>query len=76
MKRFQEDFMFQLTESEWQNLNTKENTERINRSQFVTSSQKHRPKCILPYAFSEQGVAMPSGVLHSDRAVNVNIAIM
>jgi superfamily I DNA and RNA helicase len=76
IKRFPEDFMFQLTEIEWEKLNSKEDIIKINRSQIVTSSQKHRPKATLPYAFSEQGVAMLSGVLHSDRAVNVNIAIM
>ncbi|MBK9981996.1 MAG: ORF6N domain-containing protein [Saprospiraceae bacterium] len=76
IKRFPEDFMFQLTEREWEKLNSKADIKSTNRSQIVTSSQKHRPKATLPYAFTEQGVAMLSGVLHSDRAVNVNIAIM
>jgi len=44
------------------------------RSQFGTSSWGGRRK--LPYAFTEQGVAMLSGVLHSDRAIKVNIQIM
>ncbi len=62
--RFPEDFMFQLTEQELKNL----------RSQFVTSSWGGRR--YPPYAFTEQGVAMLSSVLHSDRAVHVNIEIM
>ena len=64
IKRFPPDFMFQLTEEEW----------LTNSSQFVTSS--HRPKTALPYAFTEQGVAMLSGLLHSDIAIEANIAIM
>jgi len=47
-----------------------------NWSQFVTSSKKHRGARYRPYAFTEQGVAMLSSVLKSDRAVRVNIAIM
>jgi hypothetical protein len=62
--RFPADFMFQLTPKEFENL----------RSQFVTSSWGgHR---YLPYAFTEQGVAMLSSVLKSRRAVEINIAIM
>ncbi len=63
--RFPPDFMFQLTISEFMNL----------RSQIVTSSSwggRRTP----PYAFTEQGVAMLSGVLRSVRAVKVNIEIM
>jgi hypothetical protein len=48
----------------------------LNRSQFVTGSQKHRDPRSRPYAFSEQGVAMLSSVLRSKRAVTVNIEIM
>jgi hypothetical protein len=63
--RFPTDFMFQLSRREFVNL----------RSQFGTSSlwggRRHRP-----YAFTEQGVAMLSGVLHSPRAVRVNVEIM
>jgi DNA-binding PadR family transcriptional regulator len=81
-KRFPEDFMFQLTTDEWKNISSSimmrftQNikSETTNRSQFVTSSQKHRST--LPYAFTEQGVAMLSGILNSDKAINMNIAIM
>lgn len=48
----------------------------LNRSQIVTGSQKHRDPRSLPYAVTEQGVAMLSSVLRSQRAVEVNIAIM
>ena len=62
--RFPEDFMFQLSEQEVNNL----------RSQLVTSSWGGRR--YPPYAFTEQGVAMLSSVLRSDRAIHVNIEIM
>jgi len=64
MSRFPEDFMFQLTEIEFQNL----------KSQFVTSSWGGTRK--LPYAFTEHGVLMLSSVLKSDKAIQVNIQIM
>ena len=64
-ERFPEDFMFQLTWSEWQNLI----------SQTVISSV-HGGRRRLPYAFTEQGVAMLSSVLRSSRAVAVNVQIM
>jgi hypothetical protein len=64
LKRFPEDFMFQLTEKEWRNL----------KSQIETSSWGGVRK--MPKAFTEQGVAMLSGVLNSDRAIMVNIQIM
>jgi hypothetical protein len=62
--RFPADFMFQLTAEEFANL----------RFQFGTSSWGGRR--YLPYAFTEQGVAMLSSVLHSERAVRVNVEIM
>jgi len=45
-------------------------------SQIVTTSQSSRRKDNTPYAFTEQGVAMLSGILNSDKAINMNIAIM
>jgi hypothetical protein len=65
LDRFPDDFMFQLSENE---------LDYMNRSQIVTGSQKHRGN--LPYAFTEQGVAMLSSVLKSKKAVQVNISIM
>ena len=64
IERFPEDFMFQLTQNEFDNL----------KSQFATSSWGGVRK--LPYAFTEQGVAMLSGVLKSSTAVEANIRIM
>jgi hypothetical protein len=46
------------------------------RSQIVTASQHKRNTNVLPYAFTEQGVAMLSGILNSDKAINMNIAVM
>lgn len=63
-KRFPADFMFQLSYEEWNNL----------KSQFVTSSWGGTRK--LPFAFTEQGVAMLSGLLNSEVAIEVNINIM
>lgn len=65
INRFPKDFMFELTKEEFGNL----------RTQFATSSEwggrRYRP-----FAFTEQGVAMLSSVLNSDKAIDVNIAIM
>jgi len=66
-ERFPEDFMFQLNSAE---------VTQLNRSQFVTGSQKHRDPRSKPRAFTEQGVAMLSSVLRSKRAITVNIEIM
>ena len=64
--RFPSDFMFQLTAQEV----------GILKSQIATSNPGHGGRRTLPYAFTEQGVAMLSSVLKSERAVQVNIAIM
>jgi hypothetical protein len=63
-KRFPKDFMFQLTNQEF----------KILKSHFATSKWGGTRK--LPYAFTEQGVAMLSSVLNSERAIQVNIEIM
>jgi hypothetical protein len=65
-KRFPEDFMFQLTKAEAKNL----------RLQFATSRSSHGGRRSVPYVFTEQGVAMLSSVLNSERAIEVNITIM
>ncbi len=65
-ERFPEDFMFQLTAEEAKSL----------RFQFGTSNVGRGGRRYLPYVFTEQGVAMLSSVLRSERAVQVNIAIM
>jgi ORF6N domain len=63
--RFPADFMFTLTQKEFQGL----------RSQFVTSNKRGGTR-YLPSAFTEQGVAMLSSILNSDKAIEVNIAII
>ena len=63
-KRFPIDFMFELTKEEW----------AILRTQFATS-RWGGPR-YAPFAFTEQGVAMLSSVLNTDRAIEVNISIM
>lgn len=64
IKRFPDDFMFQLSSDEFDNL----------KSQLVTSSWGGVRK--MPYVFTDYGVAMLSGILHSERAIEINIQIM
>jgi len=64
IKRFPEDFMFQLSKEEFSNLI------------FQIGTSSWGGKRSLPYVFTEQGVAMLSGVLSSDKAIQVNIQIM
>lgn len=75
IKRFPPDFMFQLTKEEWDNLKSQFAISRDNLIfQNGTSSWGGVRK--LPFAFTEQGLAMLSGILNSDIAIYVNIAIM
>ena len=67
IERFPTDFMFQLTKAEY---------EIFLRCQIGTSKEGRGGRRYMPYAFTEQGVAMLSSVLRSKRAVEVNIAIM
>lgn len=92
IKRFPGDFMFQITAKEWETNwsqivtsskkgktmrpQTVTASKQNNSSQIVMSSRKHRGTTYLPFAFTEQGVAMLSGVLNSDKAIDVNISIM
>jgi len=66
IQRFPNDFMFQLTSEE----------DKALRSQIVISKKGRGGRRYSPYAFTEQGVAMLSSVLNSERAIEVNIAIM
>ena len=80
IERFPEEFMFALNETEWEFLRPQfgaSNNESL-RSQIVTLKKggRGRHRKYLPYAFTEQGVAMLSSVLNSQRAIQVNIAIM
>jgi phage regulator Rha-like protein len=64
--RFPPDFMFQLTNEEWDSL----------RSQIVISKNNRGGRRYAPYVFTEQGVSMLSSVINSERAIEVNINIM
>ena len=80
-KRFPADFMFQLTAPEWEDLkiqqDSMETSENSSRSQIVTLNVGRGQNLkYAPYVFTEQGVAMLSSVLHSDKAILMNIAIM
>ncbi|WP_300601687.1 ORF6N domain-containing protein [Niabella sp.] len=83
-KRFPKDFMFQLTRQEFAALKPEINKLYNDEYQSITDMSSQivmtypgkRPKTALPYAFTEQGVAMLSGLLNSDKAIQMNIAIM
>ena len=64
--RFPEDFMFQLTAIEFENL----------KSQFVTSSWEHGGRRKLPWAFTEHGAIMAAAVLNSPRAVEMSVFVV
>ena len=66
LKRFPDDFMFQLSKDEWK--------EVITNCDNLPENIKFSPTT--PFAFTEQGVAMFSSVLNSDKAIDVNISIM
>ncbi|WP_443946106.1 ORF6N domain-containing protein [Pedobacter sp. AW1-32] len=86
IKRFPEDFMFQLTKEEFERLKFQIDNIDAGSSKILTT---HHPNLIsqtvisswggarkMPYAFTEQGIAMLSGVLKSEKAITMNIAIM
>ncbi len=68
IQRFPSDFVFQLTELEFVSLR--------NRSQFATSSNKHRGASYRPYAFTEHGAVMLASVLNSATAVEASIIVV
>jgi len=67
VSRFPEDFMFQLTAIE---------VFKLNRSQIVTGSQKHRDPRFPPYAFTEHGALMLANVLNSERAAQTSVMVV
>lgn len=78
--RFPKDFMFQLTVEDYESIRFQVETlegSNSSRSQIVTlkTGRGHNRK-YMPYAFTEQGIAMLSGILSSDKAIQMNIAIM
>ena len=66
-ERFPDDFMFRLTKPE---------IEALNRSQFVTGSQKHRDPRFSPFAFTEHGAIMAATVLNSPRAIEMSLYVV
>jgi hypothetical protein len=80
IERFPEDFMFRLTASEWAVMRsqvvTAGDASPVKRSQPATASQKKRNTTAPPYAFTEHGVTMLAGILRSEKAVKMNIAIV
>ena len=79
IQRFPSDFMFQLTKEEYDSLRFQIETSTPSqplRFQNETLKNRRGGDRYLPYAFTEQGVAMLSGILRSEKAINMNIAIM
>jgi len=77
LERFPADFMFQLDAEEWEHTSSLRSQNAILKTASEKpATQRGRHRKYLPYAFTEQGVAMLSSVLRSTRAVEVNIAIM
>jgi len=80
MKRFPGDFMFQLTKDEWESIRfqieTLENSGLLRSQNETLKKGRGQHSKYLPSVFTEQGVAMLSGILNSDRAIKMNIAIM
>jgi hypothetical protein len=85
-ERFPEDFMFRLTNEEWKDLRSQivmpgaKNVENQSTSSSQTVMMKNAPGNrtgkYLPYAFTEHGVSMAAGILKSDKAIQMNIAII
>ena len=80
LKRFPKDFMFQLTQDEWEflrfQIETLENSNSLRSQNETLKKGRGQHTKYLPYVFTEQGVAMLSGILNSDKAIAMNIAIM
>jgi phage regulator Rha-like protein len=80
IQRFPADFMFQLTKEEFESLRFQfeslDTTEPLRLQNEILNNGRGRHSKYLPYAFTEQGVAMLSGILRSEKAINMNIAIM
>jgi len=75
--RFPANFMFQLTQEELESLKSQFATSNdVLKSQSVTTKKGRGGRRSLPYVFTEQGVAMLSSVLHTEKAIQINIQIM
>jgi hypothetical protein len=76
LSRFPPDFMFRLTEKEWEMVQKRSDGFSPMWSQIATTSARNRKKQYLPFAFSEHGVTMLASVLRSNTAIMVNIIIV
>jgi len=80
IKRFPADFMFQLTKEEFESIKFetegRQNHNSLRSQIVILKAGKGQHSKYMPYAFTEQGVAMLSGVLNSEKAISMNIAIM
>lgn len=76
MERFPADFMFQLTNDEWADLQSQNATKSLSSQNATLKDKRGKHRKYLPYVFSEQGVAGLSGVLKSETAAKVHVAIM
>lgn len=76
-KRFPPDFMFQITQAEFKSIKSQiVDFDRLDNLRTQIASSSYGGTRYLPYAFTEQGVAMLSGILNSEKAIAMNIAIM
>ena len=80
IKRFPKDFMFQLSKEEFEDVRlqfeTLESDNSLTSQIVILKTGRGQHRKFMPYAFTEQGVAMLSGILNSDKAISMNIAIM
>jgi hypothetical protein len=74
--RFPDDFKFKLTQAEWENLKSQNVTSGLKSQNVILKDNRGNHPKYLPYVFTEQGVAGLSGVLKSETAANVHVAIM
>ncbi len=74
--RFPEDFMFQLTQTEWGNLKSQNEISSLTSQNVILENNRGKHRKYLPYVFTEQGVAGLSGILKSETAAMIHVAIM
>lgn len=78
-ERFPDDFAFQLTAVEFNNLRSQTTGKTgisLNWSQFATSSSRHRGIAYRPWAFTEHGAVMAANILHSQRAIHMSVFVV
>lgn len=75
-ERFPDDFMFQLTQVEWDNVAAQHAKSNLRSQNAILENERGKHRKYLPYVFTEQGVAGLSGVLKSETAAKVHVAIM